>query len=132
MTSTGMKICSTSLMWSPRRTPIVSQYTRGRLGCRVSAPKENRNIPPLRYDDVYRLKRERPHLCVEINGGIRTIDDMAQHLGHVDAVMIGRAVYENPMLFADVDRRFYDDSDVDPVERVLCRRADASIRRSLA
>ena len=79
------------------------------------SPKENRNIPPLRYDDVYRLKRERPHLCVEINGGIRTIDDMAQHLGHVDAVMIGRAVYENPMLFSDVDRRFYDDSDVDPV-----------------
>ena len=80
------------------------------------SPKENRNIPPLRYDDVYRLKRERSHLCIEINGGIRTVDEMAEHLSHVDAVMIGRAVYENPMLFADVDQRFYDENDLAPVD----------------
>ena len=53
-------------------------------------PKENREIPPLRYDEVYELKRVRPDLEIEINGGIKTIESMASHLEHVDAVMIGR------------------------------------------
>ena len=70
-------------------------------------PKENREIPPLRYDEVYELKRVRPDLEIEINGGIKTIESMASHLGHVDAVMIGRAVYENPWLFHDVDTLWY-------------------------
>lgn len=71
------------------------------------SPKENRDIPPLRYPDVYRLKAERPHLDIEINGGIRTLDDTLRHLGHVDAVMIGRAAYEDPAIFADADRRVF-------------------------
>ena len=70
-------------------------------------PKENREIPPLRYDEVYELKRVRPDLEIEINGGIKTIESMASHLGHVDAVMIGRAVYENPWLFHDVGTLWY-------------------------
>ena len=70
-------------------------------------PKENREIPPLRYDEVYELKRVRPDLEIEINGGIKTIESMASHLEHVDAVMIGRAVYENPWLFHDVDTLWY-------------------------
>ena len=74
------------------------------------SPKENRTIPPLRYEEVYRLKRERPNQIVEINGGVLDTESVAQHLEHVDAVMIGRAAYDNPMLFADFDRRFFGDS----------------------
>ncbi len=71
------------------------------------SPKENRDVPPLRYEDVYRLKRAFPHLLIEINGGIRTLDAMTEHLDSVDGVMIGRAAYDDPMLFALVDQRFY-------------------------
>jgi len=73
------------------------------------SPKENRNIPPLRYDDVYRLKREFPELLIEINGGITTIDGIRQQLNFVDGVAIGRAAADNPYLFATVDRDFYGD-----------------------
>jgi tRNA-dihydrouridine synthase A len=70
-------------------------------------PKQNRTIPPLRYGDVYRLKTDFPHLTIEINGGILTLAQAAEHLTQVDAVMIGRAAYDNPYLFAESDRRFY-------------------------
>ncbi len=60
------------------------------------SPKENRNIPPLRHDLIHRLKRERPNLQIEINGGIRELASAQDHLHHVDAVMIGRAAYERP------------------------------------
>ena len=71
------------------------------------SPKENRTVPPLRYEDVFRLKHDFPHLFIEINGGIANLDDARQHLNRVDAVMIGRAAYDNPYLFATVDRDFY-------------------------
>ena len=74
------------------------------------SPKQNRNVPPLRYEDVYQLKRELADLEIEINGGIKTFDAVQQHLKHVDAVMIGRAAYENPFLFADADKQFFDAS----------------------
>jgi len=67
------------------------------------SPKENRSVPPLRHAEVYRLKRERPDLTIEINGGIRTLDEAAVHLQHVDGVMIGRAMYEEPLRFAGAD-----------------------------
>ena len=73
------------------------------------SPKANRTVPPLRYPDVYRLKLERPTLDIEINGGIRDLDAAAEHLQHVDAVMIGRAAYDDPYLFAAVDARFFAD-----------------------
>jgi tRNA-dihydrouridine synthase A len=66
------------------------------------SPKENREIPPLRYEDVYRLKQERPHLTIEINGGIKTFEETQQHLQHVDGVMIGREAYHNPYLLAEL------------------------------
>lgn len=72
------------------------------------SPKENRTVPPLRYDDVYRLKRERPALVIEINGGITALEEAAEHLRHADAVMIGRAAWDDPWLFAEADRRFFD------------------------
>ena len=64
------------------------------------SPKENREIPPLRYDDVYRLKQERPDLTIEINGGIQTLEATTGHLAQVDGVMIGRAAYHDPYLLA--------------------------------
>lgn len=71
------------------------------------SPKENREIPPLRYDLVYQLKREFPGLEVILNGGIHTLDEAETHLQHVDGVMLGRAAYQNPWLLADVDRRLF-------------------------
>ena len=67
------------------------------------SPKQNREIPPLRYDDVYRLKQDFPELDIEINGGIDTIDDIKMHLQHIDGVMIGRAFYHNPYLLAEAN-----------------------------
>lgn len=64
------------------------------------SPKENREIPPLRYDDVYRLKQERPDLTIEINGGIQTLEATTAHLAQVDGVMVGRAAYHDPYLLA--------------------------------
>ena len=72
------------------------------------SPKENRNVPPLRPELVYRLKAERPALLVEINGHIHGSNEVAHHLEQVDAVMIGRAAYDDPFSFADFDERFYD------------------------
>lgn len=73
------------------------------------SPKENRNIPPLRPDLVRRLKQTRPDLLVEINGHIHGSTEIREHLQHVDAVMIGRAAYDDPYSFADVDREIYGD-----------------------
>ena len=67
------------------------------------SPKQNREIPPLRYDDVYRLKQDFPALDIEINGGIETVTDIEAHLEHIDGVMIGRAFYHNPYLLAEAN-----------------------------
>ncbi|NET30962.1 MAG: tRNA dihydrouridine(20/20a) synthase DusA [Cyanothece sp. SIO1E1] len=71
------------------------------------SPKENRDIPPLRYKDVHRLRREFPHLFIEINGGILTLEQVQAQLQFVDAVMIGRAAYDNPYLLAMADSAIY-------------------------
>ncbi|TVQ21797.1 MAG: tRNA dihydrouridine(20/20a) synthase DusA [Leptolyngbya sp. DLM2.Bin15] len=78
------------------------------------SPKENRTVPPLRYGDVYRLKQEFPHLWIEVNGGITTLEQVAQHLTAVDAVMIGRAAYDHPYLFATVDGDLYGEAIAPP------------------
>jgi len=72
------------------------------------SPKENREIPPLRYAVAYELKREFPDLEIIINGGIKSDDEIALHLQHVDGVMLGREAYHNPWTMADWDARFYD------------------------
>ena len=72
------------------------------------SPKENREIPPLDYERVYRLKREFPQLVVVINGGITTVQAMRQHLVHVDGVMLGRAAYHEPYVLAQVEAALYD------------------------
>lgn len=71
------------------------------------SPKENRDIPPLDYDRVYRLKEQFPELEIIINGGIETIEASKTHLQQVDGVMVGRAAYQNPYLLSEVDRAIY-------------------------
>lgn len=72
------------------------------------SPKENREIPPLDYDRVYQLKRDFPQLWISINGGIKTIEEMQQHLQHVDGVMVGREAYQNPALLGYIDQALFD------------------------
>lgn len=71
------------------------------------SPKENREIPPLRYDFAYQLKRDFPLLEIILNGGVKTTGDIDAHLAHVDGVMIGREAYHNPWLMNNFDTRYY-------------------------
>lgn len=71
------------------------------------SPKENREIPPLNYPWVYRLKADLPQLSIVLNGGITTLEECRQHLAEVDGVMLGRVAYHDPWLLADVDRALF-------------------------
>jgi tRNA-dihydrouridine synthase A len=71
------------------------------------SPKENREIPPLDYPRVYQLKQDFPALNISINGGIKSWDDITQHLQQLDGVMVGREAYQNPYLLAEVDQRLF-------------------------
>ena len=73
------------------------------------SPKENREIPPLRYEVVYQLKRDFPTLEIILNGGVRSLNEIDLHLQHVDGVMLGREAYHNPYLLADFDAHYYGD-----------------------
>jgi tRNA-dihydrouridine synthase A len=94
------------------------------------SPKENRDVPPLDYELVYRIKRERPHLTILVNGGIETLEQAEAHLGHVDGVMLGRAAYQNPVLLAEVDARFFGGAPVN-VDQAVDAYAD-HVARQLA
>ena len=84
------------------------------------SPRQNRNIPPLKYDYVYKLKKDFPHLEIVINGGIKNLDQSETHLESVDGVMIGRAAYENPFMLKDVDSRFFNiESCIESKKQVL-------------
>jgi len=74
------------------------------------SPKENRDIPPLDYDRVYRLKAAMPDVPIIINGGIASLDEAKQHLGHVDGVMLGRAAYHDPWRLLAVDSELFGES----------------------
>ncbi|WP_188419455.1 tRNA dihydrouridine(20/20a) synthase DusA [Oxalicibacterium solurbis] len=80
------------------------------------SPKENREIPPLRYEFAYRLKQDFPELEIIVNGGIKTLQEVDTHLAHVDGVMLGREAYHNPYLMAEFDARYYGD-DASPRSR---------------
>ena len=83
------------------------------------SPKENRDIPPLDYPLVYRLKRERPDLTIILNGGVSGLEAAEAHLAHVDGVMLGRAAYHEPGLLGSVDLRIFGEGEaVDPFEAV--------------
>ncbi|HTI67211.1 MAG TPA: tRNA dihydrouridine(20/20a) synthase DusA [Caulobacteraceae bacterium] len=84
------------------------------------SPKQNRDVPPLDYGLVYRLKAERPGLTVVLNGGVTSLDEAESHLAHVDGVMLGRAAYHTPDILGEADRRLFDPAaaDVDAFEAV--------------
>jgi tRNA-dihydrouridine synthase A len=87
------------------------------------SPKENRDIPPLDYPLVHRLKRERPDLTITINGGIGSLDEALAHLEQVDGVMLGRAAYHTPAILGEVDARLFGaDEAIDPLEAVAAYR----------
>ena len=73
------------------------------------SPKDNREIPPLNYKRVYKLKEKFPQLNIVINGGITSIDDSLEHLKYVDGVMIGRKAYDDPFILTEVDNKIYDE-----------------------
>ena len=75
------------------------------------SPKENRDVPPLDYDLVRRVKAERPHLTIVLNGGVKTLDEAKAHLAWADGVMMGRAAYEHPFLLARVDSALFGAAD---------------------
>jgi tRNA-dihydrouridine synthase A len=76
------------------------------------SPKQNREIPPLKYDYVHRLKSEKPELTVVINGGVKSIEAASRELDYVDGVMIGREAYNNPYILSRVDQDIYQDADL--------------------
>jgi len=73
------------------------------------SPKQNRDVPPLDYELVYRLKQAHPDTWMAINGGITDLPSAKSHLAHMDGVMLGRAAYQSPWILADVDQQFFDD-----------------------
>lgn len=97
------------------------------------SPKQNREVPPLDYDRVYRLKVACPDLTIIINGGITTLDQARAHLDQVDGVMLGRTAYQTPWLLASVDVDFFADQSAKPerdaVLEVMADYADAHIAR---
>ena len=88
------------------------------------SPKQNREIPPLNYESVYKLKKDFPELDIYINGGIKSIDECKEHMKFVDGAMIGREAYHNPFMLAEVDNIFYGDdlpssSRIDVIEQLI-------------
>lgn len=81
------------------------------------SPKDNREIPPLRWSEVHRLKAELPHVAIEINGGVLDLAAAREHLEHVDGVMIGRAAYDDPYLLAPADRDLFGEPSEPPSRR---------------
>ena len=71
------------------------------------SPKENREVPPLNYERVYRLKREFPELTIVVNGGIATLADVNEHLRHADGVMLGRTAYHEPYRLAEIEHEIF-------------------------
>jgi tRNA-dihydrouridine synthase A len=96
------------------------------------SPKENREIPPLDYEIVYRMQQRWPDVFIGINGGIRTLDEAAVHLDHVDGVMLGRAAYQNAAILADIDQRFFGAPAAEPDWEALRDRMMAYAERHIA
>jgi tRNA-dihydrouridine synthase A len=93
------------------------------------SPKENREVPPLDYPRVYRLKAAHPELEIAINGGIASLEEAEAHLAHVDGVALGRAAYQNPYLLAEVDGRLFGDAAPPPTRRAVLEQLIAYAER---
>ena len=96
------------------------------------SPKENREIPPLDYPRVYQLKRDFPGLTMSINGGIKSLAEAKNHLAHMDGVMVGREVYQNPGMLAAVDREIFGATTVDADPVAVVRAMYPYIERELS
>ena len=101
------------------------------------SPKENREIPPLKYDFVYRLKDENPALTIVINGGLKTMDSVLQQLQHVDGAMLGREAYHNPYILAAVDKEVYKDKNAsiksrEEIIEQMCEYIDSEQKNGVA
>jgi tRNA-dihydrouridine synthase A len=95
------------------------------------SPKQNRSVPPLKYDYGYRIKQQFPQLEIVLNGGITDLDSASAHLARVDGVMLGRAAYHNPCLLAGVDRRFFNSARAVPGIEEIVRQMLPYIEREL-
>ena len=82
-------------------------------------PKQNLNIPPLKYDYVYSLKKDFPNEEIIINGGITSTNEVKDHLNKIDGVMIGRAAYHTPYLLADIEKEIFNNADVPSRQEVI-------------
>lgn len=71
------------------------------------SPKENRNIPSLKYERVFQLKKDFPDIFIAINGGINNVEFLSRHVNQIDGIMLGREAYSNPYIFADLDQKYY-------------------------
>jgi tRNA-dihydrouridine synthase A len=96
------------------------------------SPRENRDIPPLRHEVVHRLKRRHPQLAIELNGGIGSVAAARRHLAVVDAVMIGRAAYDDPFVLAPADRVLFGATDPSPTRREVVLRMVPYVERARA
>ena len=96
------------------------------------SPKQNREIPPLDYGRVYRLKADFPNLEIILNGGVASLGEAGAHLDRVDGVMIGRSAYQNPYLLAEADRRFFEDGASPPDRRDIVGRLLPYVEARLA
>jgi tRNA-dihydrouridine synthase A len=83
------------------------------------SPKQNRSVPPLNYEFVYRIKQEHPELSIIINGGINTVDETITHLENVDGVMLGRAVWNNPWLLHELQNKLFQQNSDKTRDQVL-------------
>ena len=82
-------------------------------------PKQNLNIPPLKYEMVYKLKEDFKELDIVINGGITSVEQIKNHIKKVDGVMMGRSIYHSPYLLADIEKEIYDNEDVPSRQEVV-------------
>ncbi|MBL0419169.1 tRNA dihydrouridine(20/20a) synthase DusA [Ramlibacter sp. AW1] len=96
------------------------------------SPKENREVPPLRYEVVHRLKREFPQLVIAINGGLRDDESVARELDALDGVMVGREAYHNPWWLASWDERFFGEAPVARTRHEVERQLVAYMEREAA
>lgn len=95
------------------------------------SPKENRDVPPLKYDFVYQAKQDYPELHIDINGGIHSLEAARQHLSHVDGVMMGRAIYNDPYLLAEADSVLFGHDYVVPTRHQLIEQMLPYIERRM-
>ena len=96
------------------------------------SPKENRDVPPLDYPLVYRLKEAMPEMTIIINGGIASVGEIEAHLAHVDGAMLGRAAYRSPWLLSRIDRVFYGDARISRTRHAVLEAFIPYVEREMA